>query len=111
MPVHVRQVWAGVQNRKNMEALYLKGKPQKAQESVNFLRRLPPDLIQGLEPATDQQQLCSILEGVGAKIMDLTKNFPNTGLAGSDPSGEAGRQRESHRHTGPEISILVPGVG
>ncbi len=61
-----------------MEALYLKGKPQKAQESVNFLRRLPPDLIQGLEPATDQQQLCSILEGVGAKIMDLTKNFPNT---------------------------------
>ncbi len=39
---------------------------------------LPADLLQGIEPAKDQEQLGSILAGVGANIVELIKNFPNT---------------------------------
>ena len=78
MPLRVRQVWASVQNRKKVEATYAKTKPQRGQELVDFLQHPPADLIRGLEPAKDQEQLSSILDGVGAKILEMTKNFPNT---------------------------------
>jgi len=78
MPARVRQVWASVQNREKTEALYAKAKTQNAREQVDFLRHPPADLIRGLEPAGDQEQLNSILDGVGTKIVDLIKDFPNT---------------------------------
>jgi tetratricopeptide (TPR) repeat protein len=78
MSVQVRQVWASMQNRKKAETAYAKAKTQKGHEHFDFLGHPPADLIAGLEPAKDQEQLNSILDGVGAKIMELTKNFPNT---------------------------------
>lgn len=78
MPLRVRQVWVSIQNREKVETLYVKTKPQKGHEQLDFLRRPPADLISGLEPAKDQEQLSSILDGVGTKILELIKNFPNT---------------------------------
>ncbi len=76
MPVWVRQVWANVQNREKAETTYFKG--QKGQAHLDFLQHPPPDLTQGLEPAKDQERLIPNLDGVGAKIMEMAKNFPNT---------------------------------
>jgi tetratricopeptide (TPR) repeat protein len=78
MPVLVRQVWANVQNRERVETTYFKAKGQKGQAHLDFLQRPPADLIQGLVPAKDQEQLISILDGVGANISEMIKNFPNT---------------------------------
>ncbi|HMD84403.1 MAG TPA: hypothetical protein VKO18_06845 [Terriglobia bacterium] len=78
MPLRVRQVWANVQNQEKVEATYVKTKPPKGQEQVDFLGHPPADLIRGLEPAKDQEQLSSILDGVGARILEMIKNFPNT---------------------------------
>ncbi len=78
MPIRVRQVWASVQNRKMVVALYAKSKPRKNQEHIDFLQHPPADLIRGLEPAKDQEPLSSILDGVGSQISELIKDFPNT---------------------------------
>jgi Tfp pilus assembly protein PilF len=78
MPLRVRQVWANVQNQEKVQALYVKTKPPKGQEQVDFLGHPPADLIPGLEPAKDQEQLSSILDGVGARILEMINNFPNT---------------------------------
>jgi len=78
MPVRVRQVWANVQNRDKVETLYVKNKPPKGQERTDFLQHPPADLIRGLQPAKNQEQLNSILDGVGAKILQMVKDFPNT---------------------------------
>ena len=78
MPVEVRQIWASVQNRNKVETLYVKTKAQKGVDSVDFLKHPPDDLIHGLEPAKDQQPLIAILDGVGTRILDLIKDFPNT---------------------------------
>jgi len=78
MPLQVRQVWAKIQNREKVETIYVKTKSPKGQEHVDFLRHPPADLIRGLEPAQDQEQLSSILDAAGTKILELIKNFPNT---------------------------------
>jgi hypothetical protein len=78
MPPRVRQLWVSIQNREKVEAAYGKTKPQKGREIVDFLQHPPANLTPGLEPAADQQQLSSILDGVGAKILEMTKSFPNT---------------------------------
>jgi len=78
MPVRVRQVWANVQNQEKVQALYVKTKPPKGQGQVDFLAHPPTDLIHGIEPAQDQEQLSSILDGVGARILEMINNFPNT---------------------------------
>ena len=78
MPVWVRQVWSNVQNRERAQTTYFKAKGQKGQAHLDFLQHPPADLIQGLEPAKDQEQLIPILDGAGAKITEMTKNFPNT---------------------------------
>jgi Tfp pilus assembly protein PilF len=78
MSLRVRQVWANVQNQEKVQALYAKTKPPKGQEQVDFLGHPPADLIRGLEPAKDQEQLSSILDGVGARILEMINNFPNT---------------------------------
>jgi hypothetical protein len=78
MPIRVRQVWANVQNRQKMEATYAGTKPQKGQHRIDFLQNPPADLIAGLEPAKDQEELIPILDGVGAKIVELLTDFPNT---------------------------------
>jgi hypothetical protein len=76
MPIQVRQVWAQIENRKKVEAAYVKAKP-KGDQVIDYLHRPPPDLT-GLEPATDQGQLDSILSAVGKSVAEFFRNFPNT---------------------------------
>jgi hypothetical protein len=76
MPVQVRQLWAQVQDRMKVEAAYFKAKP-KGDAAIDYLHRPPPDL-KGLEPATDQGQLDSILNAVGKTVAEFFQNFPNT---------------------------------
>ena len=110
MPVRVRQVWASVQNREKVEATYAKCKAQKDQEHIDFLQHPPADLIRGLEPAKDQEQLSSILDGVGAKISELIKNFPNTSSLEAIHQEKLSHKGKSQRHPGSEISVFVPGA-
>jgi len=63
MPFQVRQLWLQIQDRMKVEAAYVKAKP-KGDAAIDYLHRPPPDL-KGLEPATDQGQLDSILNAVG----------------------------------------------
>jgi tetratricopeptide (TPR) repeat protein len=76
MPLHVRELWAQIEQRNKIEAVYGKGKT-KGDQPLDYLHRLPPDLT-GLEPATDQAQLDSILSGVGKTVAEFFSNFPNT---------------------------------
>jgi hypothetical protein len=78
MPLRVREVWAKVQNREKVEATYFKTKGEKGPGHADFLLHPPKELIPGLEPVTDQAQLTPILDAVGAKIIDMIKDFPNT---------------------------------
>jgi tetratricopeptide (TPR) repeat protein len=77
MPSRVRQIWVSVQDREKAAAMYRRSAPQKAAH-LDFLQTPPADLIRGLEPAKDQERLPSILDGVGARILEMTQNFPNT---------------------------------
>ncbi len=74
MPLRVRQLWAEVENRKKIEAVY--AKPKNAQR-LDYLRHPPLDL-EGLEPATDQKPLESILKAVGQNVAGAFANLPNT---------------------------------
>jgi Tfp pilus assembly protein PilF len=89
MPAGVRQVWASFPHRGKVEPptakTQAKVEPRTAKiqspegpEPAPLPPRSPVDLLQGLEPAKDQEQLSSILDGVGTKILELIKNFPNT---------------------------------
>ncbi|MGD0222839.1 MAG: hypothetical protein ABSF71_10920 [Terriglobia bacterium] len=78
MPIRVRQVFASVQNRKKVESLFAKNKPEKNQDHIDFLQHPPASLVPGLVPAKDQEQLSSILEGVGKMVEELVKTYPNT---------------------------------
>jgi len=76
MPIPVRQLWAQIENRKKVEVAYFKAKP-KGDTAIDYLHRPPPDLT-GLEPATDQGQLDSILSAVGKTVAEFFANFPST---------------------------------
>ena len=76
MPFQARQLWVRIQDRKKVEAAYVQAKP-KGDKAIDYLRRPPPEL-KGLEPATDQGQLDSILSAVGKTVAELFRNFPNT---------------------------------
>jgi Tfp pilus assembly protein PilF len=76
MPLQVRQLWAQIQDRMKVETAYLKAQP-KGDAAIDYLHRPPPDL-KGLEPATDQKQLDSILSAVGKTVAEFFRNFPNT---------------------------------
>jgi Tfp pilus assembly protein PilF len=78
MSLRVRQIWASVQNQQKVQTLYVKAKPPKGHEHIDFLHHPPAELISGLEPAKDQDQLNPILDGAGARILEIFKNFPNT---------------------------------
>ena len=76
MPIQVRQLWVQIENRKKVESAYVKAKP-KGDAAIDYLHRPPPDL-NGLEPATDQGQLDSILSAVGKTVAEFFANFPST---------------------------------
>jgi hypothetical protein len=76
MPPHVRDLWVQIEHRKKIEAVYGKVKPND-ERPLDYLHRPPRDLI-GLEPATDQGQLDSILSAVGKTVAEFFRNFPNT---------------------------------
>ena len=73
-PLRVRQLWAQVENRKKIEVVYVKGKGNRG---LDYLHHPPRDLG-GLEPATDQAPLNSILNAVGKTVAESFANFPNT---------------------------------
>jgi len=74
MPLHVRQLWAEVENRKKIEATYAKA---KSAQRLDYLRHPPLDL-DGLTPATDQKELDSILKAVGQNVAESFAKLPNT---------------------------------
>ena len=76
MPLAVRTLWMKIDNRKQIEANYGKGK-SKGEPVLDYLRHPPSDL-QGLEHATDQAQLDPILSAVGKTVAEAFVNFPNT---------------------------------
>jgi tetratricopeptide (TPR) repeat protein len=76
MPIEVRQLWAQIENRKKVEAAYVKPKP-KGDQGIDYIHRPPTDLT-SLEPATDQGPLDSILSAVGKTVAQFFANFPNT---------------------------------
>jgi tetratricopeptide (TPR) repeat protein len=78
MPLRVRQVWAELQSREKMESSFAKNKLQKTQEHLDFVQHPPDDMIHGIELAKGQEQLSFILDGVGTKILEMVKSFPNT---------------------------------
>ena len=78
MPLRVREVWGSLKDREKLDVTYGKAKPQKGHVQLDFLQSPPAALIQGLEPAKDQEQLPSILDATGTKILEMTQNFPNT---------------------------------
>lgn len=78
LPLQVREVWASVQDREKLQATYAKEKSKQDHTHFDFLQNPPADLIDGLEPAKDQEQLRSILDAAGAKILEMTRSFPNT---------------------------------
>jgi hypothetical protein len=76
MPLPVRQLWAGIAEKKKIEAAYLKVKTD-ANQPIDYLHRTVPEL-NDLLPATDQTPLDSILVAVGKKVEAYFQNFPNT---------------------------------
>jgi tetratricopeptide (TPR) repeat protein len=74
MPLHVRQLWAEVENRKKTDEVYAKA---KSAQRLDYLRRPPLDL-EGLEPATDQKPLESILKAVGQNVAMTFAKLPDT---------------------------------
>jgi hypothetical protein len=76
MPILVRQLWVQIQEGMKVESAYLKAQP-KGDAAIDYLHRPPPDL-NGLEPASDQGQLDSILSAVGKTVAEFLRNFPNT---------------------------------
>jgi len=75
MPLRVRLLWGEVENRKKIEAVY--GKAKSNDRELDYLDHPPRDL-EGLERATDQAPLNSILSAVGKTVAESFANFPNT---------------------------------
>jgi len=100
MPLRVREIWAQVQNRKNVEATYAKLKTD-VDEPIDYLRSTTPEL-KGLESDEDQKALEPILTAVGKNVWEFFRNFPNTSsleeihqekLKGNGKSGEKQDQK------------------
>ena len=94
MPIQVRQLWAQIENRKEVEAAYVNAKP-KGEAAIDYLHRPPRDL-KGLEPATDQGQLDSILKAVGKTVAQFFQNFPNTSSL-----EQIHQEKSGHHHKAP----------
>lgn len=77
MPVFVRQVSTLIEERKRLEESYAKVRPEDVVRTMTDPRQEPRDL-QGLETATDQSPLPSILAAVGKNVGEFLGNFPNT---------------------------------
>ncbi|MEJ2009040.1 MAG: hypothetical protein P8Z30_12940 [Acidobacteriota bacterium] len=81
MPLWGREIWAAVQNRKKIDALYAgsgKGKSRKSDiATVDYLHYSARQL-KGLEAAKDQSELEPILTAVGKNVAALFRNFQNT---------------------------------
>jgi tetratricopeptide (TPR) repeat protein len=86
MPIKVRQVWAAVQNGRQVEALYAKthkGRRRKqergAAASIDFLHDSPRQMnLKGLEPAKNQDDLKEILAAAGKNVAALYHGFQNS---------------------------------
>jgi tetratricopeptide (TPR) repeat protein len=76
MPIQVREIWAQIEHRKKIEAVYGAAEPND-HRVLDYLHPPPPNLT-GLEPATEQGQLDSILSAVGKTVAEFFANFPNT---------------------------------
>jgi tetratricopeptide (TPR) repeat protein len=100
MPLEVRKVWAVVQNRKEVEALYAKthnGRRRKherrAAASIDVLHDSPQQLhLKGLEPAKSQDDLKEILAAAGKNVATLYHDLQNS------TSLEKVRQQKLHHN-------------
>jgi hypothetical protein len=77
MPLSVRHLWAQVENKKKVEAAYVKAAAPPAVKHIDYLHQNVPEL-KGIVPVTSQEELPSILAAVGKNVADFFKNFPNT---------------------------------
>jgi hypothetical protein len=86
MPLEVREVWAEVQNARQVEVLYAKthqGKRRKQERrevaSIDFLHDSPQQLhLKGLEPAKSQDELKEILAAAGKNVAELFHDFQDS---------------------------------
>ena len=76
MPPRVRVVCARLQDRMKAEAAYAKAKTD-VDQPLDYLHRAIPEL-KGLEPASSQEPLESILAAVGKNVAAFSRNLPNT---------------------------------
>jgi len=104
MPFQVRQLWVQIQDRMKVQAAYVRAKP-KGNAAIDYLHRLPPDL-KGLEPATDQGQLDSILGAVGKTVAEFFRNFPNTSSLEQIHQEKLGRNHKTFATVDQEFHYL-----
>jgi tetratricopeptide (TPR) repeat protein len=76
MPLETRMLWAQIENRKKVETTYAKVKTE-VDEPIDYLHHAIPEL-KGMEPATDQTPLDSILTKAGQNVLEFFRSFPNT---------------------------------
>jgi len=81
MPLEVRQVWARIQERKQIDVEYVKAKEKTKSKSkvatIDYLHHSVPEL-KGMVAAKDQAPLPNILTSVGKNVQVYFTNFPNT---------------------------------
>jgi tetratricopeptide (TPR) repeat protein len=77
MPLAVRRLYDQVENKKKVEAAYVRPILSPKVKVIDYLHQNVPEL-KGLVPAKSQEQLASILTAVGKNVADYFKNFPNT---------------------------------
>lgn len=76
MPSRIRVVWERVQDKMKAQAAYAKAKTD-VDQPIDYLHRTMPEL-KGLEPASSQAPLESILTAVGENVAAFFRNLPNT---------------------------------
>ena len=78
LPPQARLVRMRIYEQQQAEAMYANTKSSEGREIVDFLQHPPANLIQGLEPANDQEPLDSILGRVSDRTLEMFMDFPNT---------------------------------
>ncbi len=76
MPANIRQLWQEIQTQEEQDRAAT-GATFSMEDSTKELIQAFPEL-KGLEPASDQTLLASILDQTGKRVEDSFRDFPNT---------------------------------
>ena len=76
MPPKVRQLWQEIQTQEGQELASTGGSFSMDRSTDELIQAMPA--LKGLEPASDQSQLASILDEAGKRVADSFRDFPNT---------------------------------